>query len=196
MILLKPTNPNRLLVRGIVVMIVGVASIVVPDLSLKLMMQFLGALLLADGVVAFLINYFAPKEKKAYLIVPRGTTNLVLGIILLAFPALLLNVFVFVIGLLLLLAGASQLFNQFGTNGKPGFSWPMALISLVSLVSGIVLITRPFESAQTVLIMFGVVAFIYGLGELIWSFKIRKLHQQQASENPQVIDTEYEEVEQ
>lgn len=176
-------------------MIFGLASIVVPDLSLKLMMQFLGALLLTDGLIAFLINYFAPKEKKAFQLVPRGTSNLVVGIILLAFPTLLLNVFVFVIGLLLLLAGASQLFNQFGSNGKLNFSWPMALISFVSLISGIVLITRPFESAQTVLVMFGVVAFVYGLGELIWSFKIRKLQQQQAAENPQVIDTNYEEVE-
>lgn len=194
MFLLKPANPNRLLIRGIVAMIFGVASIVVPDLSLKLMMQYLGALLLAEGIVAFLMNYFSKNEKKAYLIVPRGTTNLILGIILLAFPALLINVFVFVIGLLLLMAGASQLSNQFGAIGKFRFSLPMALISLVSLVSGIVLIARPFESAQTVLILFGVVALVYGLGEIIWSFKIRKLNQQQAGENPQVIDTNYEEV--
>lgn len=191
----RPANPNRLLIRGIVAMIFGVASMVVPDLSLKMIMQFLGALLLAEGIVAFSMSYFSKNEKKAYLLVPRGTSNLVFGIILLAFPALLINVFIFVIGLLLVLAGASQLSNQFSANGKLRFSWPMALISAISFVAGIVLIARPFESAQTVLILFGAVVFVYGLGEIIWSFKIRRLRQQQATENPTVIDTPYEEVE-
>lgn len=194
MIRFKSANPNRLLIRGIVAMIAGAAVIVVPDLSLKMIMQFLGTLLLLDGVIAFLTDYFTPKEKKIYQIVPRGISNLIVGIILIVFPTLLLNVFVFVIGLLLFMAGVSQLLNQLGTKGKLGFSWLMLLISLVSLIGGIVLLTRPFESAQAILIMFGAVMFIYGTGELVWSFKVRKLQQLQATENPRVVDAEYEEV--
>ncbi|HBL77018.1 MAG: hypothetical protein A2W90_19400 [Bacteroidetes bacterium GWF2_42_66] len=195
MIRFKSANPNRLLIRGIVSMIVGITVIVVPDFSLKMMMQFLGTLLLLDGVIAFLTDYFTPKEKKVYQIVPRGISNLIVGIILIVFPTLLLNVFVFVIGLLLFMAGASQLLNQFGTKGKLSFSWLMLLISLVSLIGGIVLLTRPFESAQAILILFGAVIFVYGTGELVWSFKIRKLQQQQVVDSPRVVDAEYEEVE-
>ncbi len=195
MILLKSANPNRLLIRGIVTMAVGGTVIIVPGLSIKMVMQLLGILLLADGVVAFLIDYFTSKEKKAYLILPRGTSNLIIGTILIVFPSLLLNVFVFVMGFLLLLAGASQLLNQLGTIGKQNFSWPMAIISFISLAAGIVLISRPFESAKVVLILFGAVMLVYGLGEFIWSFKIRKLQQQQqGTENPGVVDVEYEEV--
>ena len=194
MILLKSANPNRLLIRGIVTMAVGGTVIVVPGLSIKMVMQLLGILLLADGVVAFLIDYFTSKEKKAYLILPRGTSNLIIGTILIVFPSLLLNVFVFVMGFLLLLAGASQLLNQLGTIGKQNFSWPMAIISFISLAAGVVLISCPFESAKVVLILFGAVMLVYGLGEFIWSFKIRKLQQQQGAENPGVVDVEYEEV--
>jgi uncharacterized membrane protein HdeD (DUF308 family) len=191
MIFIKPLNPNRLLIRGILSMAVGVTVIAVPDFSLKLMMQLLGCLLLADGVIALLSDYYATRKTKGYRLVPRGVSNLVIGIILLIFPALLVKVFVFVLGILLIFAGATQLMNQFVPNGKFRFSWLMALISAISLIAGILLVTRPFESAQTVLIMFGVVLFIYGIGEFIWSFKIRKL---QKTENQQVIDTKYEEV--
>ena len=57
------------------------------------------------------------------------------------------------------------------------------------------LLTRPFESAQAILILFGAVIFVYGTGELVWSFKIRKLQQQQVVDSPRVVDAEYEEVE-
>jgi len=109
MIQFKLANPNRLLIRGIVAIVVGATVIVVPDLSLKLVMQFLGALLLADSILSLLTDYFTSKEKKTYQIVPRGISNLVIGTILVVFPSLLLNVFVFVIGLLLLLAGVITL---------------------------------------------------------------------------------------
>ncbi|MDX9882065.1 MAG: DUF308 domain-containing protein [Prolixibacteraceae bacterium] len=194
MILFTSANPNRLLLRGILAMLAGITVVAVPGFSLKTLMQFLGIVLLADGLIAFLTDYFSTKQRKVLPIVPRGVSNLVIGFILVVFPTLLVNVFVFVIGLLLVLAGASQLMNLLGTRGRIGFSWPMLVISMVSLVAGIILIAHPFESARAVLVLFGIVVFVYGLGELLWSFKIRKLRQIQAKQNPGVVDTEYEEV--
>jgi len=188
----KPANSNRSLIRGIISIVIGVTVISVPDFSLKLMMQLLGAILMADGLIALLTDYFTSKKIKVYWIIPRGTSNLIIGIILVIFPALLVNIFVFVLGILLILAGGNQMLNQFSTGWKSGFSWILTLISIIALITGILLITKPFESARTVLMMFGVVLSVYGIGEIMWSFKIRKL---QKAENKQVTDTKYEEVE-
>ncbi len=194
MILFTSSNPNRLLLRGILAMLAGITVVVVPGFSMRALMQFMGIVLLADGLIAFLTDYFSTKQKKVLPIVPRGVSNLIIGFILIVFPTLLVNVFVFVIGLLLVLAGASQLMNLIGTRGRISLSWPMLAISMVSLVAGIVLIAHPFESARAVLVLFGIVVFVYGFGELLWSFKIRKLQQIQATQNPGIVDTEYEEV--
>lgn len=177
MIFVKCAQPNRLLIRGIVAIAIGVTILSVPDFSLKLMMQLLGALLFADGIIAFLAEYYSG-TKNAYRIVPRGTSNLIIGVILLVFPSLLVKVFVFVLGILLAWAGITQLLNQFESNGKLKISWLMALISIIALIAGVLLITQPFESAQAILMLFGIALAIYGVGELIWSFKIRKLNRQ------------------
>ena len=193
MISFKATNPNRLLVRGIISIIIGITVIVAPGLSLATVMQVLGALMVVDGIIALLVNYYG-KNKSTFLIVPRGTTNLFIGIILLIFPSLLINVFVFVIGLLLVLAGFSQLTNIIGGRSTLGFSWGLTIISLVALIAGIVLLTKPFESAEAILTFFGVIVSIYGIGEVIWSVKIRKVQKQNSRKGTDVIDTDYEEI--
>ncbi len=194
MILFTSANPNRLLIRGILAMLTGIAIVAVPGFTLTTMMQFLGLVLLADGLVAFLVSYLSSKQKNAFPIVPRGLSNLIIGIILIAFPTLLLNVFVFVIGLLLVLAGSSQLLNQLGAKGRISISWPMLVISMISLFAGIVLLTNPFESARVIMVFFGVIISIYGLGEIFWSFKIRKIQQSNGNQQSKVVDAEYEEV--
>lgn len=189
MLFQKAFKPNRLLIRGIIAIIIGITIFVVPDFSLKLMMHLLGALLVADALIAFVADYYATKKKTE--IVPRGISNFVIGLILLIFPTLLVNIFVFVLGLLLIFAGATQLINQFGYKGKFSFSWFMAIISAIAIIAGVILIAHPFESAQSVLMLFGAVLLVYGVGEIIWSFKIRTLQKENESS---VVDTPYEEV--
>lgn len=196
MIHFTSVNPNRLLIRGILAACVGIVIIAIPGFTMKTFMQFMGLFLLADGLIAFLIDYFTPKQQSTFLLVPRGISKMIVGLVLIVFPSILLNVFVFVIGILLLLAGTSQLMSQLGTRGRLKFSLPMLIFSLVSLLAGATLLFNPFESARFIMVFFGVVTFIYGMGEVFWSFKIRKLKPMQQNEHPHVVDAEYTEVEQ
>lgn len=176
---------------------IGITVLVVPDLTLITVMRALGVLLLIDGAVAYLIRYFRKQNKNQniYSLMPRGTLSIIMGTILVLFPTLLVNVFVFVFGLILVLAGFSQLLNQLGGKGKLGFSLFLTLIALISLVAGIVLLAKPFESAQVILMIFGAVIALYGIGELVWSFKIRNFLKMQPKKEPDIIDAEFEEVE-
>lgn len=191
------TNPNRQLIRGIVSILIGIAVLVVPDLTLITVMRALGVLLLADGAVAFLIRFFRKQNENQniYSLMPRGMLSIIMGTILVLFPTLLVNVFVFVFGLILVLAGFSQLLNQLGGRGKLGFSLFLTLIALISLFTGIMLLTKLFEEDNYILMIFGAVIAIYGIGEVVWSFKIRKFQKMQPKKEPDIIDAEYEEVE-
>lgn len=192
----RSANPNRLLFRGLISMLIAIAVVAIPDLSLIMVMRGLGVFLLLDGLIAMLITYYRRKKQpqSAFAIVPRGAASLILGAILLVFPTLLVNIFVFVIGLILLLAGLSQLSTQISGRSIMGFSWLLTLIAIVALISGIVMLTRPFESAQAILVFFGVIIGIYGIGEIIWSVKLRKYQKSQPPQPGEVVDTEYEEL--
>ena len=191
------SNPKRLLIRGIVSVIVGGAIIAVPDLTANLVMQILGALLIVDGAIAFLVEYLKKEKQPAnpWVLVPRGTLSVIVGAILVIFPSFLINIFVFVLGIILFMAGISLLSTQLNTR-KAGISWIMVALSVIAIVSGVVLIARPFESTNNLLIFFGVILFLYGIGEIVWSFKLNKLHREEAKNNPpQIVDADYEEVE-
>jgi uncharacterized membrane protein HdeD (DUF308 family) len=192
----KTGNPDRLLIRGIVSIVLGLAVVAVPDLTLVTVIRFLGALMLIDGSVAILLNNFSKKKQSSVLqIIPRGMTNLIFGVVLLVFPSLVVNVFVFLIGFVLIIAGFTQLSSQIRGRSFLGTSWLMLLISFIAFVSGIVLVTKPFESAQTMLIVVGVIIALYGIGEIIFSFKIRKYQKHQPKAEPTIIDAEYEDIE-
>lgn len=191
-------NPNRLLIRGFLAVIIGVVIITVPDLTLPLVIQGLGGLMFIDGLVALLINYFSKvKRQSVLIIVPRGTTNFIFGIVLLLFPSLMVNLFIFLIAIILILAGFSQFASQLSGRSLMGTSWLVLIISVIAMLAGIIFITKPFKSAETMLTIFGVITLLYGIGEVVWSFKMRKYKRNHPDQNQAaaIIDAEYEEVE-
>lgn len=194
---IKDINPNRLLLRGGLSIAIGLAILLVPDMSMVLLMRILGTLLLIDGIIALFINYFKKKKEPQtfYNIVPKGTLSLIMAVILLAFPTLLVNVFVFVVGLILFMAGLTQLLGILNGSRTLGFSLTTLIISIIALLAGIVLLLKPFESAQTILMFFGAIIAVYGVGEVIRSFKVRKFQKLQPKPQPEIIDAEYEEIE-
>jgi uncharacterized membrane protein HdeD (DUF308 family) len=190
----KAANTNRMLLRGVVAIITGLVIIIVPDLSMEAVMRILGVLLIADGVVALLMVQIRSQQSRGLSLVPRGAVSVIIGGILVLFPAMLVSVFIFVIGFILLMAGLSHIINIIAGRGVVGFSWLLTIISVIAFLSGIVLMTKPFESAQTILIFFGVVITLYGAGEIYWSIKMRKFQKNNKSGDSGIIDAEYEEI--
>lgn len=192
---IKSANPSRLLIRGIISIVTGIAILAVPDLTLVFVIKVLGVLMIVDGLVALIINYFSKKKTTSiFQVIPRGTSNLLFGVILLLFTTLMVNIFVYLIGFVLLFAGFTQFVSQISGRSIIKTSWLLILISLIAFVTGIIFLTKPFESAQTMLVFFGVIIALYGVGEVIWSFKIRKVQKQNPTKGPDVIDADYEEI--
>jgi uncharacterized membrane protein HdeD (DUF308 family) len=192
----KSAKPARNLIRGIVSIALGITIIVVPDLSINIVIQSLGGLLILDGLINVIINQFNKSKKQSiFFIVPRGTTNLVFGAILMLFPSMIVGIFVFFVGFLLIVAGGSLLIAQLSGRNLLGFSWAITLFSIIGLLAGIFMLTNPFKSAVTILLFFGVMIALYGIGEIVWSYKIRKFQKQDTSAQSTIIDAEYEEVE-
>lgn len=191
----KSASPTRNLIRGIVSIAVGIFIIVVPGLTIDLVIQFLGGLLIFDGLINLIINMInKSKQQSIMFIVPRGTSSLIFGAILVLFPSFIVGIFVFLIGFILIIAGGSQLAAQFSGRKIMGLSWLIVILSFIALLAGFFMLTNPFKSAMTILIFFGAMIALYGVGEIVWSFKIRKFQKQNPSEQSNVVDAEYEEV--
>lgn len=191
-------NPKRTLLRGIISILIGVTIFAVPGLTLSLIIQILGGFLLVDGIVNLMLDKLKKtQDQAAIMIVPRGIPNIIFGLILLIFPTFIISIFVFLIGFVLIFAGGSQLVAQLSNRSLLGFSWVYTVFAIIALIAGIFLFLKPFESAETMMKFIAAIIAIYGIGELYWSFKLRKAKSMQINvpqEGPTTVDTDYEEV--
>jgi uncharacterized membrane protein HdeD (DUF308 family) len=191
---LKSENPTRQLVRGIVSVLAGVAIMVYPGLTLKMVIMVMGGLVLVEGIVSYLWSQRSRStQAPGFYIIPRGIGNMVFGAVLLLFPTFMAEAFVFLIGIILIVAGLSQFMAQLSGFKFGGFSIVYAIISVLALLGGVVLLAKPFESASGLLVFFGAMIALYGIGEIFWALRVRKFMGQN-KQVPHTIDAEFEEV--
>jgi uncharacterized membrane protein HdeD (DUF308 family) len=192
----RSPNPTRILIRGIFTAVVGIIIVVVPGFSINTVIQFLGGVLIFDGLINLIPAMIKKsKQQNMFIVVPRGTTNIIVGVILLLFPQLVVGVFFFLIGFILIVAGGSQLAAQLGGRSVLGFSWLISIFSFIALGAGAFMLFFPKKIGDAMFLFIGIVIALYGIGEIVWSFRIRKYQKQHIPEEPGVIDAEYEEVE-
>lgn len=192
---MKESNGKRQLIRGIVAVVVGIAIMAYPGLTLNMVISVLGALLIIEGLVGYFLWRKAMQgaETPGFILFPRGVGNIIFGMVLLLFPTFMAEAFVFLVGIIMLIAGLSQVLTQLTARKGSGFSLVYLLISLVALFAGVLLLAKPFESAATLLMFFGAIVIVYGAGEIFWAIRMRKLLARNKPE-PSTIDAEFEEI--
>jgi len=191
----KAANPNKSVFRGVISMLLGITIILLPGFAQKYIVQIIGGILIVNGLINFLVRTFRRETtQSAFEIVPKGVMSILFGVILLIFPAFIMKTFIVIIGFILIIAGGSQLSSQLLGRRVVGFSWIFFVIGLIAFLSGFLMLTKPFESAETLMVFFGAIVTLYGVGEILWSFKLRKHLKQQPRQEPHTIDAEYEEV--
>jgi uncharacterized membrane protein HdeD (DUF308 family) len=194
MISFNAANNTRSIFRGVITLIVGIVLIFVPSLTLKTVIQLLGGLLLLDGFVNFLIQTFSKREQQSIFMINRGMPNLIFGVILISFPESIVKVFVFLIGFFLIVVGFSLVMSQFKVKKLKGLTLVFFILGILSTLAGFAMLTKPFQSAQAMMIFLGIVVSLIGIGQVLWTFKVRKQINRQQKQEPQTIDTDYEVV--
>ncbi|WP_297089651.1 DUF308 domain-containing protein [uncultured Draconibacterium sp.] len=114
------------------------------------------------------------------LIMARGVTLLVVGLILLIFPKATLATLIFILGVYWLIDGIVTLFNTWQQrNIRKNWWWGLITGSL-GIIAGFIVILKPFSSAvyTTSFLMWflGVVALINGISGVITGIKVRNLN--------------------
>lgn len=111
---------------------------------------------------------------KSYSIPWSNAPALILGILLLAFPAFFVSVIMYVLGIILILAGLNQVltYSAIKKNGLsvPGYYY---IFPVIMLLSGVIILFNPFSTAATLFIYFGIIILFYGITEVIAALKAK-----------------------
>ena len=183
------------IIISILLCVLGIALIAVPDFSVTLLCVLGGGIMMLFGLVK-IIGYCS---KDLYRLAFQfdlafGILFVVLGFILIIRTDAMVNLICIVMGICVLADALLKIQISIDSRAFGIKKWWLILaMAILTGVAGFLLIFRPSESIQIIMILFGIVLITEGVLNLITILIAVKIIRHQM---PEVIDAEYCEIEQ
>lgn len=176
-----------LAINGLVAIIVGLIAIFLPEKSLTVLIQWLGAIILIGGLG--LIGYDilnARKNLKWGLWAAQGAFFTAMGVLFLAAPQFVVSIIFIIFGIWAILAGILHIITIFAIRDVFK-NYIMSLINGILMITiGVLLIARPINTAVAVTTFIGAYLLIYGVWQVYMSFRIRK--ELSSWQDPEIVE--------
>ncbi len=167
---------NYAILRGIFALLLGIVLIMWPEMAVTYLVIAIGILFIVPGAYSVASYFFRKRDefvrKRAFPI--EGAGSILLGGWMVAMPGFFVNICMYVLGALLVLAGMQQLVFLARARKWSPVNIGFYIVPLLILAAGILILAYPFEAAANTFIIFGIAAVCYGLCELVNSYKFRK----------------------
>ncbi|WP_435738017.1 DUF308 domain-containing protein [Cellulosimicrobium sp. PMB13] len=178
-------------VRGILLVVLGLLLMIEPLEQLGTLRLVLGAFLVADGVLVAVQGLVHRQQVGSAWWLAQAGVNVVFGVLVAFWPDLtptalyyVLAVWVLVLGITTI-AGAAAL----ARNRDLGWAWMLAF-GIVSVLFGILLVTRPldaFDVLRLVTVVFALYAFVAGSIHVVSGFAVRAVARELADLRAQAV---------
>ncbi|WP_270913770.1 HdeD family acid-resistance protein [Allofournierella sp. CML151] len=161
-------------ISSVAFILVGLALLLWPDVSLRLVCGLFGLVILLKGVSS--IYSFLKAEVRgffSYFGWLFGAIAVALGIFLLIRPQTVVSVLPILVGLFVILDGVMRVQSAFELRAA-GYDrwWSLLLLALVSVVLGAVMLWNPFGTVELLVMAIGVILMVEGVLNLagsIWA---------------------------
>lgn len=156
--------------------ILGVLLIIQSEATIISISYIIGGLLVALGILSGIKYIRNTKEgKKNELDIIYGIVCIVLGVLVITNPNAIASVIPLVIGFVIIINSALKLQYSLELKRETNNLWKSTMIlSLITLICGLVLIFNPFKGALLITKIIGVLIIVYSILDLISTFTIRK----------------------
>lgn len=177
---MKTINYSAL--SSICALVIGILLVVWPDVAVSYLVITIGVLFLLPGLIGIFSHFATAKRKMeagirpVFPIVALGSA--ILGFWLMIMPEFFIGILMYVLGILLVLAGLSQLMKLISVRNYTNVPFIMYIIPVLVLLAGVTVLVNPFEAASLPFMFLGVSAIVYSLTDLVrlimYRRKIRK----------------------
>jgi uncharacterized membrane protein HdeD (DUF308 family) len=169
------------LLGGIILVILGILILVYPKPTLAIAVLLVGIFLIIAGVFELIFGFSAEAKSAKWLFILQGIISLILGILIVVYPAITLAIFIYLLAAWAIIWGVFELIATFmvpeevrqqvyGTGGK----MLGIVIGLIAIVLGIVLAVYPEATLTIIIYLFGFLVVAIGALMAINSFGTRK----------------------
>ena len=164
---------NYSVIRGICAVVIGLLLVVWPETAILYLVIAIGALFLIPGLVS-IVSYVmnGRKLRMPFPIVSVGSS--LFGLWLMISPAFFVGIVMYVLGVVLVFAGISQIITLLNTRSWTPVATGYFVIPVLVLLAGMVVLLNPFAAATIPFIILGVSCMVYGISDIINRIRFRK----------------------
>lgn len=190
--------------RALCALAVGVLILKFPQDGVTWLTMAIGALFLLSGVIALIAYWQSRKRAGEYTITDRegrvvsgsqptfpvvGAGSLIFGLTLVVTPGVFVNGLMYVIGIVVILGGVTQLMSLIAARRLGSVPFGFWICPSIVMLTGLFVLLKPMETAELPLVILGWCSLLYGVTEILNSLKIWSLRKQ-ADAAPQRHDGE------
>lgn len=162
------------LLRGILAVILAILLFVSPSASLAVILAFVAAYFIVEGVTAVIYGIRAWGVRGSGWMITQGVISVIAGIVAIAWPGLTALVLLYILAFWAIVIGIGQVFGAFSFKRLGVTGWYWSLISgVLSVILGIVLIANPGAGLLGVLAVAGAFLLASGLATIALAFVIK-----------------------
>ena len=168
------------LLRGIALTVLGGLLIAKPGITIIVLVQFLGAYFLVDGVFSVFHSIKGRKYMQGWgWGIFMGALEILTGIIVFTNPLVstivTASVLVYCVAFMAILFGVLGVVTGIQVRKEIKGEWAMIAGGVLAIIFSVILIMNPMASMSVYLIVMGVMALMGGLIQIFASFQIRKI---------------------
>jgi uncharacterized membrane protein HdeD (DUF308 family) len=164
------------LLRGIAAVAFGVLTLGWPGATLVVLMAFIIAYALVDGIVALVYAFrLRPLFDRWWMLLIQGVISTAFGVLAILQPGLSVAYIVVSVALWMLFAGIAQLLLSRVIRTMGGSPrWPI-VGGILNLVLAIAAVAFPRVTVAAVLVLIAWFALVIGIVQLVVAFRVRSL---------------------
>lgn len=172
--------------RSSLALVLGFVLVLWPEFAVNYVVITIGILFIIPGIFS-LLNYFTRSKKdpttpNSFPI--EGAGSILFGALLVSMPTFFVNILMYVLGALLVIGGIQQIVSLISARKWMLVPWGFYIIPVAILITGIIILLYPFGTVATTFVIFGIASIIYGLSELVNSYKFRKIERDLFDQEP------------
>jgi uncharacterized membrane protein HdeD (DUF308 family) len=178
LVVLSPSEARSawwlVLIRGIIALAFGIATLVWPEITLLALVLLLGIFLVIDGIIE-IVQAISDRRSGGSLwwIVP-GILAVAAGVITLVWPHITAVTLLYVFAFWSVIVGVLAIIAAFGMRRAKVSHWAWVLIwGILLLILGIWLFIRPSHGLLGFTWLLGIWAIVVGIIEIVGAFWVR-----------------------
>jgi uncharacterized membrane protein HdeD (DUF308 family) len=170
------SNWMAVAVRGVAALLLGVAALALPGLTLLVLVTWFGAWAIVSGISAIVSGIRGHGGRPNWLLIIGGIAGIVAGIVALVLPGITALGLLLVIGTWAVVSGVFEIAAAITMRNEIANEWLLALNGVVSVLFGVVVIVFPGAGALALVGLIAAYAIFSGVVLLALAFRLRAHH--------------------